>query len=355
MLLRGARRARLPRCSTAAVAAPALSHHSLPFSIPLPLGRAPSRGHQSQPSPGQAAPERKSSLPRAPPLPGVRHVVCVASGKGGVGKSTVSANLAVALSRLPRPGSDGQRLRVGLLDADIYGPSVPTVMGLAGVEAEAAQGETDTRGQPLLEPLTNFGVKCMSTGFLVDAEHALAWRGPMATSALDQLLRGTRWTPAQAGQKIDITSPDALDVMVIDLPPGTGDIQISMGQRVLVTGAVIVSTPQDLALADAKRAVALMHKVNIPVIGYIENMSGHVCSNCGHEDKVFGMGGVAREAEKKGEVLLGEIPLLTAIREHSDAGSPMAAVGGPVAERFSDIATKLWASLEESERTEKKA
>ncbi|MFG6448292.1 iron-sulfur cluster carrier protein ApbC [Roseateles sp. BYS180W] len=225
-------------------------------------------------------------------LPGVKNIIAVASGKGGVGKSTTAANLALALA------ADGAR--VGLLDADIYGPSVPTLMGVKG-RPESLDGKT-------MEPLLAHGLQLMSIGFLVDEEQAMIWRGPMATSTLEQLLRQTRWQD--------------LDYLIVDMPPGTGDIQLTLSQRVPVTGAVIVTTPQDIALADAKKGVTMFQKVGVPILGVVENMAVHVCSQCGHAEHIFGSGGAARLAQQFGAELLGELPLALAIREQADAGCP---------------------------------
>jgi ATP-binding protein involved in chromosome partitioning len=229
-------------------------------------------------------------------LPHVKHVVLVSSGKGGVGKSTVAANLAMAMARA------GQA--VGLLDADIYGPSQPRMMGLSGQKPDGTQGQ--------IIPLTAHGVQVMSIGFMVDAEAALVWRGPMVQKALVQMTRDVQWGSTEA----------PLDVLVIDMPPGTGDVPLTIAQKLPVDGAVIVSTPQDIALIDARRGVEMFRKVDVPVLGVIENMSTHICSNCGHEEHVFGHGGAKAEAEKMGVPFLGEIPLSADIRAASDAGRP---------------------------------
>ncbi len=226
------------------------------------------------------------------PLPGVKNIIAVASGKGGVGKSTTSANLALALA--------AEGARVGLLDADIYGPSQPMMMGLSG-RPESADGKT-------MQPLVGHGVQVMSIGFLVDADQAMIWRGPMATQALDQLLRQTNWQD--------------LDYLVVDMPPGTGDIQLSLSQRVPMTGAVIVTTPQDIALLDARKAVSMFDKVGVPILGLVENMAVHVCSNCGHAEHIFGEGGGQRYAAERGIAYLGALPLHIAIREQADGGRP---------------------------------
>lgn len=248
-------------------------------------------------------------------LPNIRHIIAVASGKGGVGKSTVAANLAVAFAQSGK--------RVGLLDADIYGPSVPRLMGV-----QNQKPETNERGR--LEPLEKHGLKLMSMGFLVAEEAPMIWRGPMIQTALTQLLRDVEWGD--------------LDILVIDLPPGTGDAQLTLAQKVPVTGAVIVSTPQDLALIDARKAVEMFRKLSIPILGLIENMSFYQCSNCGHEDHIFGHGGAKREAEKLEIPFLGEIPLKIEIRERSDQGLPYAATETVF---YSTIATKVMGSMPE--------
>ncbi|MFT3719502.1 iron-sulfur cluster carrier protein ApbC [Pseudorhodoferax sp.] len=225
-------------------------------------------------------------------LPGVKNIVAVASGKGGVGKSTTSANLALALA--------AEGATVGLLDADIYGPSQPMMMGVSG-RPESGDGKT-------MEPLLGHGVQIMSIGFLVEQDQAMIWRGPMATQALEQLLRQTRWKD--------------LDYLVVDLPPGTGDIQLTLAQRVPMTGAVIVTTPQDIALIDAKKAVRMFEKVGVPILGLVENMAVHVCSRCGHAEHIFGADGGKRMAEEFKLDYLGALPLALSIREQADGGRP---------------------------------
>ncbi|MFT4194979.1 iron-sulfur cluster carrier protein ApbC [Ottowia sp.] len=225
-------------------------------------------------------------------LPQVKNIVAVASGKGGVGKSTTAANLALALA--------AEGARVGLLDADIYGPSVPIMMGVGG-QPQSLDGKH-------MEPLESHGVQVMSIGFLVKPDDAMIWRGPMASQALDQLLNQTHWKD--------------LDYLVVDMPPGTGDIQLSLCQRVPITGAVIVTTPQDIALADARKGVAMFEKVGVPILGVVENMAVHVCSNCGHVEHVFGAGGGQRYAAEKGLHYLGALPLALTIREQADSGRP---------------------------------
>jgi ATP-binding protein involved in chromosome partitioning len=227
------------------------------------------------------------------PLEQIKNVVAVASGKGGVGKSTVAVNLALAWA--------AQGARVGILDADIYGPSQPLMLGLEGQRPSSVDGKH-------LKPLMSHGIGAMSIGFLVDAEQPMVWRGPMVTQALTQLLSETQW--------------GALDYLVVDMPPGTGDIQLTLAQRVPVAGAIIVTTPQDIALADARKGLKMFEKVAVPVLGIVENMSIHVCSNCGHAEHIFGSGGGARMAEQYGVKLLGELPLDANIREEADNGRP---------------------------------
>ncbi len=231
--------------------------------------------------------------PGLKPLAGVSNIIAVASGKGGVGKSTTAANLALALA------ADGAA--VGVLDADIYGPSQPLMLGVADERPVSEDGKT-------LRPLAAHGLQVMSIGFLVDADQPMVWRGPMVTSALNQLLTQTRW--------------ENLDYLVVDMPPGTGDIQLTLSQRVPVSGAVIVTTPQDLALADARKGLQMFRKVSVPVLGIVENMSTHVCSNCGFEEPLFGSGGGRRMAEDYDVPLLGQLPLAIEIREQTDGGRP---------------------------------
>ncbi len=227
------------------------------------------------------------------PLASIKNVVAVASGKGGVGKSTTAANLALAWTR--------QGAKVGLLDADIYGPSQPLMMGLVGAKPLSADGKQ-------LKPLMAHGVEVMSIGFMIDPEQPMIWRGPMVTQALTQLLGDTQWGD--------------LDYLVVDMPPGTGDIQLTLAQRVPVSGAVIVTTPQDIALLDARKGLKMFEKVEVRVLGVVENMSIHVCTKCGHAESIFGSGGGARLAEQYGVQLLGELPLDIRIREDADGGTP---------------------------------
>ena len=229
-------------------------------------------------------------------LPGVKNIIAVASGKGGVGKSTTAANLALALA--------AEGARVGVLDADIYGPSQPMMMGI--------NRRPDSLDGKNMEPLENHGVQVMSIGFLVSQDEAMVWRGPMASQALDQLLYQTNWGRPD----------DELDYLVVDMPPGTGDIQLSLSQRVPVTGAVMVTTPQDIALIDVKKGIDMFQKVGVPILGVVENMAMHVCSQCGHAEHIFGHEGGKRLAEQQGMRYLGGLPLAMHIREQADSGNP---------------------------------
>ncbi|HOB67838.1 iron-sulfur cluster carrier protein ApbC [Ottowia sp.] len=246
-------------------------------------------------------------------MPQVKNIIAVASGKGGVGKSTTAVNLALALA--------AEGASVGLLDADIYGPSMPMMLGVSG-RPESLDGQT-------MEPMENYGVQVSSIGFLVDADEAMIWRGPMASQALDQLLRQTNWKD--------------LDYLVVDMPPGTGDIQLSLSQRVPLTGAVIVTTPQDIALADARKGVAMFEKVGVPILGLVENMAVHVCSNCGHVEHIFGAEGGKRYAAEKGIDYLGALPLAMSIREQADSGRPtvVSDPDGEVASIYKTIARQV--------------
>jgi ATP-binding protein involved in chromosome partitioning len=246
-------------------------------------------------------------------LPGVKNIVAVASGKGGVGKSTTAANLALALA--------AEGARVGLLDADIYGPSLPMMMGIEG-RPESADGKT-------MLPLENHGVQVMSIGFLVDPDQAMIWRGPMATQALEQLLRQTQWKD--------------LDYLIVDMPPGTGDIQLTLSQRVPLTGAVVVTTPQDIALLDAKKGIKMFEKVGVPILGLVENMAVHVCSNCGHVEHIFGADGGKKMAAEYGMDYLGALPLNMQIRLQADSGKPtvVADPNGDVAGIYKSVARQV--------------
>jgi ATP-binding protein involved in chromosome partitioning len=246
-------------------------------------------------------------------MPNVKNIIAVASGKGGVGKSTVAANLALALS--------AEGARVGVLDADIYGPSQPTMLGISG-KPESTDGRT-------LEPMENHGLQMSSIGLLIDPDQPMVWRGPMVTQALQQLLTQTNWKE--------------LDYLVIDLPPGTGDIQLTLAQQVPVTGAVIVTTPQDIALMDAKKGLKMFEKVGIPILGIVENMAVHICSNCGHAEHIFGAEGGRKMAEQYGVDYLGSLPLDIRIREQADAGRPtvVADPTSPITATYKEIARKV--------------
>jgi len=266
----------------------------------------------------QAAIEAQAVQGNLKPLPSIRNILAIASGKGGVGKSTTAANLALALAR--------QGARVGLLDADIYGPSQPLMMGLTGQRPTSQDGKH-------LNPLRAYGVEVMSIGFLIDPEQPMVWRGPMVTQALTQLIGETLW--------------GELDYLLIDMPPGTGDTQLTISQRVPVSGAIIVTTPQDIALADARKGLMMFRKVAVPVLGIVENMATHVCSQCGHEEHVFGAGGGERMAAQYGVPLLGSLPLDIRIREQADSCRPtvVAEPDGRLALAFQDIARRAAARL----------
>ena len=244
------------------------------------------------------------------PQPGVKNIIVVASGKGGVGKSTVSANLALALA--------AEGAKVGVLDADIYGPSQPRMLGASG-KPQSPDGKT-------ILPLEAHGLQVMSIGFLIEEETPMIWRGPMVTQAMMQMLNDSRW--------------EQLDYLIVDLPPGTGDIQLTLSQKVPVAGAVIVTTPQDIALLDARKALKMFEKVEVPVLGVVENMATHVCSNCGHEEHIFGEGGGARMADQYNVAYLGSLPLDIRIREQADGGTPTVAAipDSDLAERYREIA-----------------
>jgi ATP-binding protein involved in chromosome partitioning len=276
--------------------------------------------HEGEPQ--KSAPAAPRQAPPAPQgIPGVTSIIAVASGKGGVGKSTVAVNLALSLIKLG--------LKVGLLDTDIYGPSVPRLLGIK--QKPEADGKR-------INPIEKFGLKTMSIGFLVGEDEAVVWRGPMVQSALTQMMGDVNWAP--------------LDVLVLDMPPGTGDAQLTITQRVPLKGAVIVSTPQDIALIDAKKGIAMFRKTQVPILGVVENMSMFVCPDCGHSHAIFGHGGARDTAEQLGVPFLAEIPLVPRIREMSDAGTPVAISdsNGPEAEAFLQLAQKVAASLQNSPR-----
>ncbi len=271
--------------------------------------------HAHSPAPKPAV--ARQAPPPQQGIPGVAAIIAVASGKGGVGKSTVAVNLALSLSRLG--------LKVGLLDADIYGPSLPRLMGIT--EKPESDGKK-------LKPIEKYGIKTMSIGFLVEEDQAMIWRGPMVQSALTQMLSDVEWAP--------------LDVLVLDMPPGTGDAQLTIAQRVPLKGAVIVSTPQDIALIDVKKGITMFQKTHVPILGVVENMSMFICTGCGMEHDIFGHGGAKLTAEKLGAPFLGEIPLVPRIRETSDAGTPISvsAPDSPEAQAFQELAKKVAAALQ---------
>ncbi|MDH3304630.1 MAG: iron-sulfur cluster carrier protein ApbC [Gammaproteobacteria bacterium] len=251
------------------------------------------------------------------PIPAVKNIIAVASGKGGVGKSTVAANIALALS--------AEGASVGILDADIYGPSQPHMMGIVGEQPASKDGKT-------MLPLRAHGLQVMSIGALVDADQPMIWRGPMVTSALSQLTHQTQW--------------EDLDYLIVDMPPGTGDIQLTLAQQVPVSGTVIITTPQNIAAIDARKGLAMFRKVSIPVLGVVENMSTHVCSNCGHEDPIFGEGGAAKMSRDFDVRVLGQLPLDSRIREQTDSGTPtvIAEPDSPIAAAFRAAAWKIGAA-----------
>jgi ATP-binding protein involved in chromosome partitioning len=255
-------------------------------------------------------------------MPNVKNIIAVASGKGGVGKSTTAVNLALALA--------AEGASVGILDADIYGPSQPMMLGITG-RPESRDGKT-------MEPLENHGVQVTSIGFMIDPDEPMVWRGPMVTQALQQLLEQTNWRD--------------LDYLVVDMPPGTGDIQLTLSQKVPVTGAVIVTTPQDIALLDARKGLKMFEKVGIPILGVVENMSTHTCSNCGHTEAIFGEGGGEKMCRDFGVDFLGKLPLTLSIREQTDSGRPtvVADPDGPVADVYKQIARKVAIKVAEKAR-----
>ena len=255
-------------------------------------------------------------------VPGIKNIIAIASGKGGVGKSTTAVNLALALA--------AEGATVGILDADIYGPSQPMMLGISG--------RPESKDNKSLEPMEGHGIQAISIGFLIDMDTPMVWRGPMVTQALEQLLKDTRWRD--------------LDYLVVDLPPGTGDIQLTLCQRVPVSGALIVTTPQDIALLDARKGLKMFEKVGIPILGIVENMSVHFCPNCGHESHIFGEGGAARMSKDYGTELLGQLPLDGAIREQADSGRPtlVADPDGKVSGIYKQIARRCAVRIAESQK-----
>lgn len=317
----------LPGVTSAMVTLTADRKPGAAAASPVSAPSAAPASSKADPASSKAAP---ASAPRsAPPaspagrqgtggIPGIRNIIAVASGKGGVGKSTTAINFALALK--------DQGLKVGILDADIYGPSMPRLMGLSGQPQQLAGNK--------LDPMRRHGLKVMSMGFLVDEDTPMIWRGPMVISAISQMLKDVAW--------------GELDVLVVDMPPGTGDAQLTMAQQVPLAGAVIVSTPQDLALIDARKGLNMFTKVNVPVLGIVENMSTFICPHCGSRSDIFGHGGARQEAEKLGVPFLGEVPLTMAVRETSDSGEPVV-VSDPdseVSKAYRDIAQAAWAEIE---------
>ena len=286
--------------------------------VSLTADRRPTPGNAPAPRPAAPHAHAHAPTPAKPGIPGIKSILAVASGKGGVGKSTTAVNLALALK--------AQGLKVGILDADIYGPSLPRLMGISG-----RPKQIDGR---IIVPMENYGLKVMSMGFLVDEEAAMIWRGPMVQSALMQMLREVAW--------------GELDVLVVDMPPGTGDAQLTMAQQVPLAGAVIVSTPQDLALIDARKGLTMFRKVEVPVLGIVENMSYFIAPDTGNRYDIFGHGGARKEAERIGVPFLGEVPLTMDIRETSDAGTPVVVSNpdGAAAKTYRQIATRVWQELE---------
>lgn len=309
-------RVRDARGQTAGAASPAQAH-----------SHAHGHAHSHAPAPTAARPgstaQPAAGARRAAGVPGIKHLIAVASGKGGVGKSTTAVNLALAFQ--------ANGLKAGILDADIYGPSQPRLLGLTGRPEPGAGNK--------LRPLVGHGLKCMSMGFMVDEATPVIWRGPMVVQALTQMLREVEWGD--------------LDVLVIDMPPGTGDVQLTMAQQVPLSGAIIVSTPQDLALIDARKGLNMFRRTDVPVLGIIENMSYFICTKCGERHEIFGHGGAEAEASTLGVPFLGAIPLHIDIRERSDAGRPIVATdpASPHAEIFRDLAAKVWSEVEKSEGT----
>ncbi len=297
----------------------ALTAEVKPGSRPATQTSPPAGANMAPPPPMQQPGPKAQAAQKMAGVPGVKHIIAVASGKGGVGKSTTSVNLAL--------GMQANGLKVGMLDADIYGPSVPRLLGVTG------RPEPVSPGSRTLKPLDGFGLKAMSMGFLVDEDTPMIWRGPMVMSALQQMLREVAWGD--------------LDVLVVDMPPGTGDAQLTLAQQTPLSGAVIVSTPQDLALIDARKGLNMFRKVNVPVLGIVENMSYFSCTKCGERHDIFGHGGAREEAEKLGLPFLGEVPLDKELRLRSDSGQPIvvSAPDSHHAELYREIAKTVWASV----------
>jgi ATP-binding protein involved in chromosome partitioning len=313
------------RAETAVRAVPGVKSVMVALTAERAGGASAAPPRQPQRQPGGAKPGPAPGAPAAPSpagIPGVGAIIAVASGKGGVGKSTTAVNLALGLRDLG--------LKVGILDADIYGPSMPKLL--------AIRERPQTIGGTRLKPIERYGMAVMSIGFLIEEETPMIWRGPMVMSALTQMLRDVEW--------------GTLDVMVVDMPPGTGDAQLTMAQQVPLKGAVIVSTPQDLALIDARRGIAMFRRVNVPVLGIVENMSYFLCPHCGARSDIFGHGGARAEAERLGVPFLGEVPLDIVIREKSDAGLPVVATApdGPHAKCYRDIAARVRDGLQVASR-----
>lgn len=309
---RAAQMESLRKAAEAAVKALGAAKVTVALTAERPQGHSHSHSH----APAAAA---RQPGPRQIGVPGVKHIIAVASGKGGVGKSTVAANLAL--------GFAAEGLKVGLLDADVYGPSVPKLLGIH------RRPEMAGPNSKVLKPLERHGIKAMSMGFLVDEDTPMVWRGPMVMGALTQMLREVAW--------------GELDILVVDMPPGTGDVQLTLAQQTPLAGAVVVSTPQDLALADARKGLAMFRKVEVPILGIIENMSYFICSSCDARHEIFGHGGAAEEARRLGVPFLGEIPLEAVLREKSDRGEPIV-VSAPAsvsAGAFREIARKISAGL----------
>jgi ATP-binding protein involved in chromosome partitioning len=308
-------------------AVPGVEAVTVTLTADRPSGGGNGPGQEAAGSPFTRPGAARDARHRPGGVPGVTNIIAVASGKGGVGKSTTAVNLALALK--------DHGLRVGILDADIYGPSMPRLLGLKGQPQQVSGNQ--------LAPMEAYGLKVMSMGFLVDEETPMIWRGPMVMSALSQMLKDVAW--------------GELDVLVVDMPPGTGDAQLTMAQQVPLAGAVIVSTPQDLALIDARKGLNMFRKVNVPVLGIVENMSTFICPHCGEPSNIFGHGGARAEAARLGVPFLGEVPLTIAIRETSDEGRPVVATdpSSAGAMAFRDIAARALAELERSTGTARQA